>query len=551
MAHRRPGRIALALGLAMAAPAAMAAPPEAPEPRGTLIVGYPSDIGHLNPVVSSSAADVSVLQAIALPLYHSRFDGRIQQVPALASDWSWSDDGKVLRMTLRDDVTYEDGTPVTADDLAFAFELAADPLVASPARVHTEKMTAAGRPRIVDATHIEWHFTEAFDRDMQLSYTNLGAVPRHVFGDADRATLRGHERTHRPLAYGPFRLARATPNESFVLEANPAFRGPVAWQPRLQRVIFRVIPEYSTRLLELEAGHIDHMAGIALDDADRLREEHPELRLVRRGWRGLDFIAWNLDHPLFTDVRVRTALAMALDVDAMIEALLTSASGEAYGKRAVGTVTPALRDAHADVEPLPHDLAKARALLAEAGWSDHDGDGWLDRDGKRFAFTLGTNAGAQRREDAAVLVQAQLKKVGVEVRIEKTETNTFFQQLRTHDFEAALAGWSASLYVDPSPVWRCDTPEAPVPFNFTGYCDPEVDALIDKGLSTPKADEAAPVWAEVEERVYAAQPYAFLWWRDEIVAVHERFENTHIDVLSTLGELHTWEVPADKVKYPR
>ena len=294
------------------------------------------------------------------------------------------------------------------------------------------------------------------------------------------------------------------------------------------------------------------MEAILVEDADRLREEHPEIRLVRRGWRSMDYVAWNLKNPLFEDVKVRTALTLAMDIDSMIEKLLTSKTGESYARRSVGTITPALCGVHNnDLEPLPHNVEKAKKMLAKAGWSDSDGDGVLDKDGTKFSFTLSTNTGNKRRANTAVLIQAQLKEVGVEVNLEQAESNTFFQNLRKRDYEAALAGWSAALYVDPSSFWGCDKPEQKNEFNFTGYCSEEVEALMKKGLSTPNPKDAAPIWKELQAKVYADQPYAFLWWQDEIVGIHERFENTTIDVLSNFNRLHEWEVPPDKVKYKR
>lgn len=526
--------------------------PEASATRDTLVVAYQSDIGYLNPVVYEASADANVLGNITFPLYDPVFDCSLKKRPGWAKTWEWSDDGKVLKMEMRDDLTWEDGKKLTVEDLKFTYDLVADPTVASPRSAHIEHMTPDGRPKIIDDTHIEWHFTRAYDRDTQMAHTGLGAAPKHIFGDADRATLRGNENINKPLSYGPFRLASWKPNESFVLEPNPNFTGPDEWKPKLNRVIFRIIPEYSTRLIELESGKVDWMEQILVEDADRLREEHPEINLMRRGWRSQDYVAWNLKNPLFEDKKVRHALAMALDVEGMIQKLLTSKTGESYARRSVGTITPALCGVHNnDIQPISQNVEKAKELLAGAGWTDSDGDGILDKGGKKFSFTLMTNTGNKRRSNASILIQSQLKDIGVEVNLEQIESNAFFQNLRKREYEAALSGWSAGLFVDPSPMWQCDKPEQKNEFNFTSYCSEKTDALIAKGLDTPNPKDAAPIWKEIQAQVYEDQPYAFLWWMDEIVAVHSRFENTTVDILSNLNRLHEWEVPPDKVKYKR
>jgi peptide/nickel transport system substrate-binding protein len=522
------------------------------ETRDALVVGSQADAGMLLPVVYEAATDAVVLEALSFPIIDTEFDCSLKKMPGLAKSWAWNEDGTVLSMELRDDVKWEDGKPVTAEDIKFTYDLIADPTVASPRISNIERLEPDGRPKIIDPTHIEWHFTQAYDRDTQMSHVSLGVVPKHVWEGADRATLRGNDKIKQPLSFGPWRLAKWDQGESLVLEPNPNFSGPEFYRPNLNRVIFRVLPEYSTRLIELESGGIDLMEQVLVADADRLREEHPELKLVRRGWRSSDYIGWNLSNDLFKDLKVRQAMAMATNVDSMIEKLLTSKSGESYGRRSIGTVTPALCGVHNDdVTPLPFALDKAKALLAEAGWKDSDGDGVLDKDGKKFAFTLLTNTGNKRRGDAAVLFQDQMKQLGVAVEIQKSESHQFFERMRKKDYEAALAGWSAALFVDPSTIWHCDTADKKYEFNFTGYCNPEVDKLIEQGLATPNPKDAAPIWKDVQAKIYADQPYLFLWWQDEIVAVHERFDNATIDVLSAINRLQEWEVPAEKVKYPR
>jgi len=523
--------------------------PEATDVRDTLVVATLADASNMLPVVTESAFANELTTVMATPLVDMSFDCSLKKKPGLAKTWEWNDDGTVIRMELRDDIVWEDGTPVTVEDIQFTYELIANEKVASPVFAYVERLKEGARPKKIDDTTIEWHFTEAYDRDSQIAHTLAGLVPKHRLGDADPGALRSHPLASRPLSYGPFRVAKWERNQQIVLEPNPTY--PEAEQPELARVIFRVIPEYSTRIIELEAGSIDMTYGLLLEDADRLRESHPEIKLMRRGWRSNDYVAWNLENPLFEDVRVRRALAHAADVDSMIERLLTSKTGEKFAKRAVSNITPALCGVVPDIQPIPHNVATAKKMLADAGWTDTNGDGVLDKDGKKFSFTLSTNSGNKRRADVAVLLQDQLKQVGVEVNIEKIESNTFFDGLRNHDFEAALAGWSAALFLDPTPIWKCSTENEPQEFNFTHYCNPEVDALIERGLATPNPAEAAPIWQEMQAKIHEDQPYMFLWWMDEIVAIHERFANATPNILSHFHDLEEWDVPPEKVKYRR
>ena len=527
-------------------------PVAADGPRDTLVVGLLSDVKHLLPIVYETSADSQVIQAINMPMIDSQFDCSIKKQPGLVERWEWKNDGTVLWYKLREDITWSDGKPVTAHDVAFSYDLMRDPDVSSPRAQYVEKMVEGKSPVVLGDYELEFHFKYAYDRDTQVAHATFGAHPKHLLEGADRKTLRGHALNKAPVGNGPWKIGSYEPNNRLVLAANDAFTGPAEMKPKLNRVIFRVIPEYATRLLELQNGTIDFMQSINVADADLIREQHPEINLKRRGWRSMDYVAWNLSNPMFADVEVRKALALSVDIEGMMGKLLTSKTGEVFARQATSTITPALCNIHNDeVKPLPHNLETAKELLAKAGWTDTDGDGWVDKAGKPFEFTITTNNGNKRRKDAATLMQAQWKKVGVKANLELLEANAFFDNLRKRDYEAAVSGWSASMFVDPADAWHSDTPEIRREFNFTGYSNKRVDQLIERGLKTPLPNEAAPIWREMQQIIYDDQPYLFLWWMDEIVGVHSRFENAQVNVLSVLYHLHEWEVPPDRVKYNR
>ncbi len=521
-------------------------------PRDTLVVAINADINSLNVVTSASATDAPILDALNYGLLDAEFKCGLHYIPQWATEWSWSEDGKVLSMTLHDGLKWSDGTPVTPEDLVFTSDLLADPAVQTARTSNIERMEPTGRPKVIDATHIEWHFTEAYNRDTQLSHTSLGFVPKHILKDADRATLNGHEFSHNPVVNGPFKLAKYEPGQRIVLEPNENFTGPAEMKPRLNRVIFKVIPEYSTRLLELQNGSVDMMDQISVADADILREQYPNIKLYRRGYRGMDSVAWNIKNPKFSDLRVRKALAMAVDVDNLIAKLLTAKSGEAYATRAVGTVTPAACDVHnSDIKPIEYNVEQAKALLAEAGWADTNNNGTIDKDGKEFEFTMITNADNKRRGEAAIRLQSSFQAVGVKMNIEKLEFNTMTERLKNRDFEAAVMGWAASLILDMSPVWSSDLPDRKRELNYTAYSNPEVDALISQAIAATDPAVATPLWREAQAKIYEDQPYLFLYWMDEIVGVDSRFTTVNTNISSRLFHLYDWEVDPTKVKYPR
>lgn len=533
--------------LAPEPPAPAPTPTPAAVTGDTLVVAAPADYTNLNPVVSELPIEGAVIGAIQLPMVTDGFDCALKSTPGLATSWEWSPDGLILTLHLRTDVTWADGTPVTAADVVFTYDLVRDPTVASPRRAFVARM-APGTPTALDEHTVQFQFTKAYDRSAQLAHASLTPVPKHRFANADRGTLRGHPDSLRPLGDGPFNITAHAPGKGWTLQPNAAYTGPD--KPRLAKIDFRVIPGAADRLEALKAGTVDWVEGLELADVDALRAARPDVRIVPRGFRANDYVAWNTRLPLFADKGLRRALGLAVNVDALMGSLLTAKDGTVYGKRMVGTITPELCAARADdLAPLPYDPEGATTLLASLGWRDSNADGVLDKDGQKFSFTLRTNLGNPRRQAAAAAIQADLKKIGVEVRVEAVDGTTLLDSLRKHDFEAALAGWNAALFVDPTSFWHTDSPEHPAESNFVGYSNPDVDRLIEQGVATADPAVAGPIWQDVQRRVYDDQPYLFLWWREDLVAVDGRFEHTSIDVLSSLGRLWAWDVPAEKIKY--
>ncbi len=551
-------------------------PPAADEgfPRDTLIIAQGSDVTSLMSVLPQSGADTEVLAAMSSLLLQAEFDCGLSFEPLVAKEWSFTDEGKTLEMTLDPGFTWSDGRSLTAGDVAFTYDLIADPAVASPRSDYIEYMREDARPEVVDDAHLRFGFTQAYDPTTMISHAvGVELLPQHVLADAPRDGLASHTYHDAPVTNGPFEMESRKRGQQVVLAPSDHWGGPDEMRPKLKRVIHKVVPEYSAQLLELERGDVDLVPKVEVADADRLAREHPEIEFYRRGWRAMEYVGWNqvdprsydklqggmpegetadpakaARHQLFGDVRVRTALSRAIDADGMMADLFRSeATGETYARRAVGTISPSLCKAHNDaITPIPHDAASAARELDALGWVDSDGDGVRDRNGISFRFDLMIPSGKPLRERQAVLIQAALKDVGVAVDIETVEFATWVDRAIRHDFDAILGAWSIWVFIDPTSKWHSG-PE--YPYNFIAYDNPRVDELIDQGLAQRDAAEAAKTWKEFQRVVYEDQPYTFLYWVDEIVAVHGRFKDVQVDVLSPYSHLWAWWVPADQVKY--
>ncbi len=538
---RDTGRRLLALLTLTALPLLLTACPgerTAPQRGGSVTVVELADIDKPMPLISESSLDNQFQGFMFRPLLQPWWeDGEIHYLTheenpmALAHSWEYvGADSSAIRFHLVADALWSDGEPVTAHDAAWHTEMRGDPRTASPRQDYNENIVSV---EAEDDHTLLIQFTHRYPE--MLFHTSGPISPRHPFEGADPAGLRAHPVMTDPAGNlpvsGPFMISRWQRGQQIVLVPNPNFSP----QPRLERIVFRIIVEETGRMVELQTGRADMVSPIPFDRIEGLQREVADLRMERREGRFYDYIAYNpARYEVFDDPDIRRALGLAVDHEGLISAL----NMDEYARPAGGPYSPIFQDLYDPEEqaPLPYDPEEALRLLEEAGFRPGPG-GVLLRNNRPLRFTLTTNAGNQRRLDAAQIIQQQWRRIGVDMRIQTLESNTFFDRLTRRDLQAALGGWGVGLSPDLTGLW------APgVPFNYTGFEDPRVTELFEQALAQPTRDAAAPYWREAASLIVAAQPYTWLYYMDEVVGVRDRLRGTTINTLSTYQNLWEWWV---------
>ena len=380
--------------------------------------------------------------------------------------------------------------------------------------------------------------TFRFDRKYpyQLMDAAVGAIlPRHLLGDVAPEDLLRCEFARSPVGNGPFRFVDWDASGRLELEANQDF---FDGRPNLDRVVFRVVPD--RRLLgELEAGRIDVMEDLPPGEVNRVERSMDGVRVEGCQGRTYAYIGWNSSNPLFESGDVRRALGMAIDRRAIIENLLGG-----HARPCLGPVHPTLWAFNDELEPLAYDPETARGILAKAGWEDHDGDGWLDRDGKDFEFELETNEDNPLRVEAAGRVEEHLARIGIRVTTKGVEWTTLWNRVINRSYDGAvLIGWSVGFKVDLEPIFHT---ESVTKYNHTGYSNPEVDNLIRRALAMETIEESRSLWYEAQAKIVDDQPYTFLFTLDKIFGVSERVRGTIPDTRGYYRNLEDWWIPKAK-----
>jgi len=212
-----------------------------------------------------------------------------------------------------------------------------------------------------------------------------------------------------------------------------------------------------------------------------------------------------------------------------------------YGHPAIGPLTPTAWAFDDNLNDIEYDIERANALLASEGWRDSNDDGIVDKDGTAFELSLKVNSDSRLRQDVAVLVQAQLKKAGVNVKIERVEWNLFIEQIfQKADFEAMMLAWDADFTVNPTPLWHSDAIDNG--YNFVSYNNPRVDELLTLGRNAANTQLAQPYWSEFQQLIINDSPYTFLFIQDNIVAYNKRLRDCEFDVRSFYINIHEWSL---------
>jgi peptide/nickel transport system substrate-binding protein len=496
---------------------------------GQIVIGVNNDAETLNPIFCESALSQEVVHLMMLGL--ADLDENSQFKPELAESWESSEDYLKLTYKLRKNMVWSDGYPISAYDVKFTYDLLMDTLVASPRQSACDFIKQVS---VVDSYTVTFEFTEAYPT--QIFDTAGEILPRHILEKVNRKQIRNHGFGRMPVASGPFKLKKWIPQQYIELEPNDRYFGRRAY---LDNVIFKIIPDKTNLLMQLKSGEIDMAADVPPAEIADIKEKENNIKLYQVDGRVYYFIGYNNKHKLFSDKTIRRALTMALDRNKIIDALLFG-----YGKPCLGPLPPMVKWAYNDkVKAIPYNPSKAKQLLEQAGWQDSDNDGILDKDGKKFEFTLSSSAGNQLKSDVAVITQEQLGKIGIKVNIELIEWTTFIDKIQSKNFDACVNGWSTPYYVDPTPVFHSDATDM---FNFVSYSNPVVDRLIEKGRMQMDQAAAADTWKKFHKIIYDDQPYTFLFWIDQVVAVKSRYKNVRPLALSSVYDLENWYIGSDK-----
>lgn len=404
-------------------------PAQAQEPGGRMVIAINTEPTTFDAHLTNGAGSISLIGATLV----ARNPQTDELVPYLATGWTTSEDGLVWDFTLREDVTFHNGDPLTAEDYAWTFNRWLNPETASPSIAAVSAIIAA---EAIDTYTLRLTLAIPFAPLLD-NLTVAYAQPLSRRAVEEGGTNYGVQ----PIGVGPFRFKEWVPGERFVVERNPDYnwapdfvhQGPVY----LDEIEYRLIPEYATMIAGMEAGEIDTSFGEAISPRDVPLLQDLGYTIVETYLGGMDpYVLMNVAAPPFDDIRVRQAFNMAVERQSIIQ---VAAGGSAIPQYGPISVSVAGYDPVVETAAPSYDLDGAKALLAEAGYTDSDSDGILEKDGQPFTLTMVLTP---NYATLAQVLQEQYRQLGVQIELQQGDLGTLFGAVVTGQYQLAIGFYS-------------------------------------------------------------------------------------------------------------
>lgn len=455
-------------------------------------------------------------------------------LPRLARRWTRRDP-RTLVFELDPRATWQDGRPVTAMDAAFALNRARDPKLSPQLATLLRRISTV---TATDARHLTVRFTEAYPEQLYDAVYHAPPLPAHLLASIIPESLATSAFIQQPVGNGPYRLSRRAPGTLLELAADTSF---FLGTPAVRRILFLVAADGEARLNLLLSGTVDAVDNIyALPNPGRI-DKLPDFFYYPVPGLNLQYATLNLrnpadtsqPHPILADPVLRRALVLAFDRETV--------SKLAFGPftRTPSAPVSALVGRNAAAPPtLPYDTALARRLLATRGWLDHDGDGMLDKDGRKLQLTAMVPAPVAPRRQMSAQMQEAYRRFGIELLIEPLDIPVFIERRDAGKFDLDFY----AVTQDPTPAglsqsWSC---AAPTTTNAGHYCNPIVDSLIAKAAVT--SPDPGPLYREAVRRIADDVPAIFIAAQVPVIALHRRFTNVTLRPESLWADVWQWSV---------
>ena len=522
--------------------------PTAGDIGGSMIIVQPIEPATLFPPRMNGTEGLPIIDAVFDHLAEIGPDLAVDSdngyAKKLATGWTWSGDSLSIAFALDPKAHWHDGVPVRAKDVRYTFAAYTDDSVAS------ETKSLLGN---IDSVTVRDSLTAVFWFKRRLPHQFFDAtyhmyiLPSHLLDTISMARVSDAPFGRAPIGSGRFRFRQWERGARVEIIADTSnSRG----RAKLDRVIWSFTPDFGSATVKLFNGEADFYEAIRPDNLAEV-ERSPTLRLMTAPAMGYTLLMYNLHarksntvpHPLFGDVRVRRAIAMALDRTKMARNVL-----DTLGYVALSAAPRVLIPDTAAIKQIAFDTVAARALFDSAGWRITGADKIRTRNGQPFSFEILAAQSSVSRQRYAVLIQEQLRALGIAVRVRIADRKTTGTAIEGHNYDA----WVSSVGMTPGRLGVSQTWGTGGEMNYGGYTSPALDASIDSAITAFDSTRSRITWTRVFQTLMDDQPGLFLYEPRTPVAIHKRLRVGTLRADAWYANLADWSVdPAQRIDRDR
>ncbi|HBZ83810.1 MULTISPECIES: glutathione ABC transporter substrate-binding protein [Brevibacillus] len=441
---------------------------EAAKEGGTLIVARKADANNLDPHFISNIPSANYIYGKVYESLVAR-DKNAGYKPALATEWKQVDD-LTWEFKLREGVTFHDGTPFNAEAVKKTFERALDPKVGSP---RASNFAMIKEIKAVDDKTVQFILDYPFAPLLSILASTEGSIisPKAIAEGAD--TL-----ARKPVGTGPFKFEDWIPGQEMTLAKNENYWGE---KPKVDKVQYKVVPEDTTRIAMVEAGEAHIGDQLPVTEVERAQAT-PSMNMVRAEGLGVEYIGFNVTKKPFDDVRVRQAVAHAIEKEAIVKGVYNN-----VGTEAVSSMSPKVIGYNPNLEDYKYDVNEAKSLLAAAGYANG------------FKTSIVTDD-RKERMNVAEVIQSQLKGIGIDVEIKVMEYGAYLEYTDKGEHAMFIGGWgNATGDGDYNQYNVFHSSSKGSAGNIAFYNNPEVDKLIEEGRREKDEAKRNAIYAKLQE----------------------------------------------------
>lgn len=518
-----------------------------------LIDNVGTRVGRLTPLIQEDIYNATIRGRIMETLL-IRDPQSLEYRPLLAESYELSADGLELRYKLRKGVRFSDGTPMTADDVVYTFDLIMNPEI-DAARARSYLVDQGVTWEKVNDHEVVFRMKKPYFEF--LSITGIDTLIMSKAFYSKYTTAQYNELPGLAFGTGPYRLRNPgewTPGDRIELLRNERYWGV---KPAFDRLIFLEVEEEAAEATMFQNRELDVLAATP-EQYDQLKND-PKIKENANALEypsllgGYTYVGWNQERDgkatFFSDKRVRQAMTMLIDRERMAKEIWRG-----YATVATGPFSRRGKQAAPELEPWPYDPARAKALLAEAGYADRDGDGILESPaGRAFQFQLLYPSKSDISQRQALFLKDGLARGGVIMELKPTDWPTMLENLKNSNFDATTLGWSSSVEGDLYQIFHSSQIKDSGD-NRTAYSNPELDTLIEAARSNPNEAERMKQWQECTRLIHEDQPYTFLLDRLALRLMDKRIANvqrstTGLNFVGLWSMPMPWYVPGGMHRY--